>query len=163
PVPVLVPLSETYGQQSGQRAHAEFLIGAHHFSYRLATLGVALEDVCKLRREDTLSNEVCSGLAPGVANILSFTHSTRPSSACMQCAMLPHELSSIRGGRDDVQLYMKIIRLLQGYGTVLTEHVADERLGAYGEKQISDEEIHKRDFEWLSQSDARKSVQWALN
>ena len=46
---------------------------------------------------------------------------------------------SIRGGRDDVQLYMKIIRLLQGYGTVLTEHVADERLKTYGIVTTKDE------------------------
>ena len=80
---------------------------------------------------------------------------------------------SIRGGRDDVQLYRKIIGLLQKYGTVLTEHVADpslEKTGAKffcvcvclcvgrlwtffpGEKEISDEEIHKRDMEWLSES-----------
>ena len=39
---------------------------------------------------------------------------------------------SIRGGRDDVQLYLKIIRLLQEHGTVLTEHVADPKLEAYG-------------------------------
>lgn len=35
---------------------------------------------------------------------------------------------SIRGGREDVQLYAKIVRLLQRYGTVLTEHVADTAL-----------------------------------
>lgn len=32
---------------------------------------------------------------------------------------------SIRGGRDDVHLYQKIVRKLQSYGTVLTEHVAN--------------------------------------
>lgn len=39
---------------------------------------------------------------------------------------------SIRGGRDDVQLYVKIIKFLQTYGTVLTEHVADPKLEAFG-------------------------------
>ena len=39
---------------------------------------------------------------------------------------------SIRGGRDDVQLYVKIIQLLQMYGAVLTEHMADPNLEAYG-------------------------------
>ncbi|CAI8057981.1 2'-deoxynucleoside 5'-phosphate N-hydrolase 1 [Geodia barretti] len=77
----------------------------------------------------------------------------RKTTCVLKMSLRIYFAGSIRGGRDDVQLYMKIIRLLQGYGTVLTEHVADERLGAYGEKQISDEEIHKRDFEWLSQSD----------
>lgn len=41
---------------------------------------------------------------------------------------------SIRGGRDDVQLYVKIIKFLQAYGTVLTEHVADPKLEAFGRK-----------------------------
>ena len=39
---------------------------------------------------------------------------------------------SIRGGREDVQLYMKIIKILQRYGTVLTEHVADPKLEECG-------------------------------
>lgn len=41
---------------------------------------------------------------------------------------------SIRGGRDDVQLYGKIVKLLQRYGTVLTEHVADPQLESFGNK-----------------------------
>ena len=39
---------------------------------------------------------------------------------------------SIRGGRGDAQLYMKIVKILQNYGTVLTEHVADPSLEAFG-------------------------------
>lgn len=39
---------------------------------------------------------------------------------------------SIRGGRQDVQLYARIIRVLQQYGTVLTEHVADPSLEKSG-------------------------------
>ena len=30
---------------------------------------------------------------------------------------------SIRGGRDDAEIYSQIIEFLQGYGQVLTEHV----------------------------------------
>ena len=30
---------------------------------------------------------------------------------------------SIRGGRDDARLYMRIIEQIKQYGTVLTEHV----------------------------------------
>ena len=30
---------------------------------------------------------------------------------------------SIRAGRQDADLYARLIKLLQGYGTVLTEHV----------------------------------------
>ena len=39
---------------------------------------------------------------------------------------------SIRGGRADVQLYIKVIKQLQRYGTVLTEHVADPNLDLCG-------------------------------
>lgn len=39
---------------------------------------------------------------------------------------------SIRGGRDDVELYGKIITELKKYGTVLTEHVSDQKLDATG-------------------------------
>lgn len=55
---------------------------------------------------------------------------------------------SIRGGRDDRALYAEIIRLLQQYGRVLTEHIADESLTTDGE-DLSDIEIHDRDMDWL--------------
>ena len=32
---------------------------------------------------------------------------------------------SIRGGRQDAELYARLITMLKGYGTVLTEHVGD--------------------------------------
>ncbi|MEM7514802.1 MAG: nucleoside 2-deoxyribosyltransferase, partial [Bacteroidota bacterium] len=41
---------------------------------------------------------------------------------------------SIRGGRDDKELYLEIIQLLTEYGTVLTEHVADPSLTSWGEE-----------------------------
>jgi len=40
---------------------------------------------------------------------------------------------AIRGGRDDVALYLELVELLRPYGTVLTEHVADEQLTSRGE------------------------------
>ena len=63
----------------------------------------------------------------------------RKTTCVLKMSLRIYFAGSIRGGRDDVQLYMKIIRLLQGYGTVLTEHVADERLGAYGIVTTKDE------------------------
>jgi len=56
---------------------------------------------------------------------------------------------SIRGGRQDQQLYLQIIDYLKKYGEVLTEHVGDAQLSAFGEKGPSDEYIFKRDMEWL--------------
>ena len=60
---------------------------------------------------------------------------------------------SIRGGRDDVKLYAMIIKHLGKYGKVLTEHVADKNIEAVGERNMSDQEIHDRDLDWLTQSD----------
>ncbi|XP_010752162.1 5-hydroxymethyl-dUMP N-hydrolase [Larimichthys crocea] len=62
---------------------------------------------------------------------------------------------SIRGGRDDVSLYRKIVNKLQTFGTVLTEHVSDEQLSDRGEASTAaaDRQIHDRDVDWLRQSD----------
>ncbi|MEZ4526596.1 MAG: hypothetical protein R2941_11810 [Desulfobacterales bacterium] len=35
---------------------------------------------------------------------------------------------SIRGGRDDVEIYRKLIAFLKSFGQVLTEHVGDTGL-----------------------------------
>ena len=60
---------------------------------------------------------------------------------------------SIRGGRDDKELYLEIIKILQGYGSVLTEHVGNANLSNEGEKKISDIEIYKRDMKWVYDAD----------
>lgn len=59
---------------------------------------------------------------------------------------------SIRGGRGDAALYHEIVRELQQYGEVLTEHVADTELGTLGE-DIGDRVIHDRDLDWLKAAD----------
>jgi hypothetical protein len=59
---------------------------------------------------------------------------------------------AIRGGRQDVELYHEIVRLLSRHGEVLTEHVADTALGVLGQ-DIGDQNIHDRDLEWLRVSD----------
>ena len=55
---------------------------------------------------------------------------------------------SIRGGRDDVAIYMELVDELAKYGEVLTEHVA-----TVGEEDMSDGEIFARDLAWLSSCD----------
>lgn len=40
---------------------------------------------------------------------------------------------SIRAGRKDAGLYARIVEILKGYGTVLTEHVGDPNLTEAGE------------------------------
>ncbi|XP_074503286.1 5-hydroxymethyl-dUMP N-hydrolase [Sebastes fasciatus] len=62
---------------------------------------------------------------------------------------------SIRGGRDDVHLYRRIVEKLQSYGSVLTEHVSSSELTDRGEDATAASErfIHDRDVDWLRQSD----------
>lgn len=59
---------------------------------------------------------------------------------------------AIRGGRDDRDLYLQMITLLQKYGEVLTEHVGDPKLSEMGE-QTHETFIFNRDMSWLRDSD----------
>ncbi len=59
---------------------------------------------------------------------------------------------AIRGGREDAALYLELIDQLRLYGTVLTEHVADEKLTSLGEA-TDDRAIHDRDLAWLEEAD----------
>lgn len=60
---------------------------------------------------------------------------------------------SIRGGREDKELYLEIINLLGKYGKVLTEHIGDKTLSAMGEDGPTDEYIYDRDMTWLNEAD----------
>ncbi len=60
---------------------------------------------------------------------------------------------SIRGGRDDAQLYMDIIEKLSFYGVVLTEHIGDKKISSYGQVHMTDEEIYKKDTDWIKEAD----------
>jgi len=60
---------------------------------------------------------------------------------------------SVRGGREDVERYNKIIVFLKTYGEVLTEHIGDNNLSSKGQAQFSDKYIHDRDLKWLRNSD----------
>lgn len=59
---------------------------------------------------------------------------------------------AIRGGREDAALYLELVRLLRPFGTVLTEHIADEELTSLGES-MDDRAIHDRDLVWLREAD----------
>jgi nucleoside 2-deoxyribosyltransferase len=59
---------------------------------------------------------------------------------------------SIRGGRDDKNTYLAVIKLLSHYGTILTEHVGNKDLTDSGEI-LNDAEIYKRDIGWLTEAD----------
>ncbi len=59
---------------------------------------------------------------------------------------------AIRGGREDADLYSRIIQLLRTFGNVLTEHVGDTTL-LKKELFLSEKEIFDRDMQWLDQAD----------
>lgn len=60
---------------------------------------------------------------------------------------------SIRGGRDDREIYGQIITILQNYGQVLTEHIADAKISSYGQTNMTDVEIYTKDINWIKEAD----------
>ena len=60
---------------------------------------------------------------------------------------------AIRGGREDAQLYKKLIAYLKEKGQVLTEHIGSTNLNQGGETSSKDEEIYNRDIKWLQSTD----------
>jgi len=56
---------------------------------------------------------------------------------------------SIRGGRQDVNIYSELILELKKYGTVLTEHIGHETI----DHELSDPEIYEQDMNWLREAD----------
>ncbi|HOI49916.1 MAG TPA: nucleoside 2-deoxyribosyltransferase [Prolixibacteraceae bacterium] len=61
---------------------------------------------------------------------------------------------SIRGGREDAEIYVRLIAYLKQYGSVLTEHVGNSQLTPGGEDRFSKRAIHDRDLDWLLEADA---------
>lgn len=61
---------------------------------------------------------------------------------------------SIRGGRNDVEIYKKIIEHLQLSNEVLTEHIGNDTITSAGEIEKFNEHIYNRDLDWLASSDA---------
>jgi nucleoside 2-deoxyribosyltransferase len=59
---------------------------------------------------------------------------------------------SVTGGREDQEFYGQIIKELQDFGDVLTEHLANQNLSALGES-LTAQQIFQRDMAWLKQAD----------
>jgi len=59
---------------------------------------------------------------------------------------------SIRGGRDDKELYASVIKEVQKYGTVLTEHIGSLDLTEQGES-LTETFIFERDMAWVREAD----------
>jgi 2'-deoxynucleoside 5'-phosphate N-hydrolase len=60
---------------------------------------------------------------------------------------------SIRGGRNDLNVYKTIIGHLRNFGVVLTEHIGYDGITPAGEVGLTDEDIYTRDLDWLVSSD----------
>ena len=60
---------------------------------------------------------------------------------------------SIRGGRDDKELYLQLIQYISRYGQVLTEHIGEKNLTEFGETILQDDGIYTRDMAWLREAD----------
>lgn len=60
---------------------------------------------------------------------------------------------SIRGGREDKDLYAEIIDMLKSYGEVLTEHIADKNITHMGQIEMTAGEIYNKDMAWLKEAD----------
>eukprot|EP00088_Acartia_fossae_P039085 TRINITY_DN4067_c0_g1_i1.p1 TRINITY_DN4067_c0_g1~~TRINITY_DN4067_c0_g1_i1.p1 ORF type:complete len:156 (-),score=32.30 TRINITY_DN4067_c0_g1_i1:554-1021(-) len=72
----------------------------------------------------------------------------------MTSALKIYFCGSMRGGRQDVDLYGKLVEKLGAYGSVLTPFVADKKITNLGSEHAGgDKGIHDRDVELLEQSD----------
>jgi len=60
---------------------------------------------------------------------------------------------SIRGGRNLAHTYAKMIKMLESFGTVLTEHIGSNEEIESKDRILSDREIHDRDLQWIIESD----------
>lgn len=60
---------------------------------------------------------------------------------------------AIRGGREKVNDYQKIINKLEEIGNVLTTHIANKEIGDKGENNMTPKEIYDRDIVWLKSSE----------
>lgn len=59
---------------------------------------------------------------------------------------------SISGGREHSHIYEMIIKELNNYGKVLTEHIGDKSLSNLGENKSS-EYLYNRDISFINESD----------
>ncbi|MBR6800536.1 MAG: nucleoside 2-deoxyribosyltransferase [Eubacteriaceae bacterium] len=60
--------------------------------------------------------------------------------------------ASVTGGRENADIYAKIVKRLKENYIVLTEHLADPNLSSMGEG-LSQEEIYRRDVDYLENAD----------
>lgn len=60
---------------------------------------------------------------------------------------------SIRGGRQLEVTYGTIIHMLKYYGEVLTEHVGEPGKESARDRNLTEQQIHNRDMQWIEEAD----------
>lgn len=60
---------------------------------------------------------------------------------------------SIRGGRENAEVFKKIIDKLNEKYNVLTEHIGAKSIDDMGEQGMTDEDIYNRDIMWIKEAD----------
>lgn len=60
---------------------------------------------------------------------------------------------SIRGGRDDQELYYEIIEQLKKYGQVVSEFIGDKALTSQGSAGLTNQEIYERDVNLIDRAE----------
>lgn len=60
---------------------------------------------------------------------------------------------SIRGGREHQPLYQECVALLKEYGTVLTEHLAEDTLTRHGESEMDEQSIFEKEISNIQKAD----------
>lgn len=61
--------------------------------------------------------------------------------------------ASIRGGRNDQEIYKGLIELLREHGTVLTEHFGNAGIQASAGTGSDVSAIYRQDMDWITQAD----------
>lgn len=61
--------------------------------------------------------------------------------------------ASIRGGRQDAQLYQDMISYMKKTDTVLTEHIGDVHYSVKQRSLEADKKIYDQDMAWLKEAD----------
>ncbi|KAJ1068557.1 hypothetical protein K5549_005253 [Capra hircus] len=110
------------------------------------TVGTRLREVtCRGRGQGERAGPAAAGMAAVAAGTLE-----HGEPGCLSL----YFCGSIRGGREDRELYVRIVSRLRRFGVVLTEHVAAAELDESEEEAAGgDKLIHDRDLAWLQQAD----------
>jgi 2'-deoxynucleoside 5'-phosphate N-hydrolase len=59
---------------------------------------------------------------------------------------------SVRGGRQDQELYAQLIKIISGYGKVLTEHLGEKTMDKV-DRGLDDKTLYREAINWVTEAD----------